>query len=102
MNSNYSKTPFKHSFVLNLAYKTDLRRDEKYVALSNFGIYYTWNRIGKPYRINKLKISGRTLAKEFELLGRSYSISDTQNYFEYIIKKYEPLTNSLLFKIYIT
>ena len=87
MNSNYSKTPFKHSFLLNLAYKMDLTRDEKYVALSNFSIYYTWNNIGKPYKNNKLKLSGRTLAKEFELPGRSYSVSDTQNNFEYIIKK---------------
>ena len=33
---------------------------------------------------------------EFELPNGSYSVSDIQDYFEYIIKKHEPVTDSLI------
>ena len=37
-------------------------------------------------KINKFKISATTWNKEFELPDRSYSVSDIQDYFEYILK----------------
>ena len=37
------------------------------------------------YKNNKLKISVSTWNEEFELLDGSYSVSDTQDYFQYII-----------------
>ena len=40
----------------------------------------------KSYRNNKFKISSPTWNEEFELPDGSYSVSDTQDYFEYILK----------------
>ena len=40
MNSKNSKTYDPHR-LLNLTDKTDLRRTDKYIALSNLSIYYT-------------------------------------------------------------
>ena len=42
----------------------------------------------KSYRNNKFKISASTWNEEFELPDRSYSISDIQDYYEYILKKH--------------
>ena len=58
----------------------------KYVALSNLSIYYTWKNIKKSYKINKFKISAPIWNEEFELPDGSYSVSDTQDDFEYIKK----------------
>ena len=41
MNSENSKTSDPHRVLLNLTDKTNLRRSDKYVALSNRSIYYT-------------------------------------------------------------
>ena len=45
MNSENSKTSDPHRLLLNLTDKIDLRRKDKYVALSNLSIYYTWRNI---------------------------------------------------------
>ena len=41
MNSKNSKTPDPHRLLLNLTDKINLRRKDKYIALSNVSIYYT-------------------------------------------------------------
>ena len=41
MNSENSKTSDPHRLLLNLTDKTNLRRSDKYVALSNLSIYHT-------------------------------------------------------------
>ena len=79
--------------VLDLLDKMDLRRGDKPVAFSGLCIYYKWKNIKKSYQNNKLKISRTTRDKEFELPDRSYSVSDIQDYSEYIIKKHETLIN---------
>ena len=88
MNSENSNTSEYHALVLKLTDKLDLRRGQKTVALSNLSIYYTWKNIKSSYNNNKFKISAPTWNEEFELLHGSYSISDIQNYFEYILKKH--------------
>ena len=45
MNSGKSKTSDSHRLLLNLLDKTNLRRSDKYVSLSNISIYYTWKNI---------------------------------------------------------
>ena len=45
MNSENSKTSDSHRLLLNLSDKTDLKRSDKYVALSNISIFYTWKNI---------------------------------------------------------
>ena len=41
MNSRNSKTSETHRLLLNLADKIDLKRSDKYFALSNLSVYYT-------------------------------------------------------------
>ena len=60
MSSENSKTSDPHRLLLNLTDKTDLRRKDKYIALSNLSIYYTWRNMKKSYKSNKFKISAPT------------------------------------------
>ena len=55
----------------------------------------------KSYKNNKLKISAPTWNEEFELPNGSYYVSDIQDYFEYILKKYEAVTDNPSIMIYI-
>ena len=48
-----------------------------------------WKNIRKQYKSNKLKIIAPTWNDEFELQDGSYSVSDIQDYIEFIIKKHE-------------
>ena len=86
MNSKNRRASDPHRLLLNLTGKVNLKRSDKYVALSNLSIYYTWKNIKKSYKNNRFKISAPTWNEEFELPGGSYSISDIQDYFEYISK----------------
>ena len=87
MNSKKSETSHRYRLLLNLSEKVNLKRSDKYVALSNLSIYYAWKNIKKSYKNNKFKISAPTWNEEFELPTGSYSVSDIQDYFEYILKK---------------
>ena len=87
INSKNSKTSDPHRLLLNVTDKMDLRRKDNYIALPNRNIYYTWKNIEKSYNNNKFKISAPSWNEEFELLDGSNSISDIQDYFEYIFKK---------------
>ena len=55
MNSEKSKTTAPHRLLLNLTDKIDLRRKDKYIALLNLSIYYTWKNIKRSYKKNKFK-----------------------------------------------
>ena len=88
-----------HSLVLNHTDKIDLRRGDKCVTLSNFSVYCTWKNIKKSYGNNKFKISRATWDEEFELFDGSYSVSDIQDYFQYIIKKQETFIDKSLIQI---
>ena len=101
MNSENSRTSEYHVLILKLANKLDLRRDEKNTALSNLSIYYTWKNIKSSYKNNKFKISTPTWRDEFELPDGSYSISDIQDYFEYILKKHSENVHDPSIKIYV-
>ena len=68
MNSENSKIPDPHRLLLNLPDKTELKRSDKYVALSNLSIYYTWENIKTSYEHNKIKKSAPTWNDIFELL----------------------------------
>ena len=52
-------------------------------------IYYIWRNIKTAYNNKKFKISAPTWNDKFDLPNGSYSISDIQDYFEYVIKKQE-------------
>ena len=86
MNSENSRTLKPHILTLKLTNILDLRFVEKAIALSKLSIYYTWKNIKSTYNNNRLKISAPTWSDEFKLPDESYSISDIQDYFEYILK----------------
>ena len=50
---------------------------------------------------NKFKIYAPTWNDEFNLPGRSYSVSDIQDYFKYIIKKHETIADNPPVQIYV-
>ena len=87
-NSENSRTYKPHILTLKLIDKSDLRMGEKVIALSNPSIYYTWKNIKTSYNNSKSKISAATWNDKFELPDGSYSVSDIQDYFEYILKKH--------------
>ena len=87
--------------MLKLTDKLDLRRGQKTVALSNLSIYYTWKNIKSSYNNNKFKISAPTWNEELELPDGSYSISDIQDYFEYILKKQSESVDNPSIRIYV-
>ena len=43
IDSRNSKTSYPYRLIVNLLDKINLIRSDKYVALSNFSICYTWN-----------------------------------------------------------
>ena len=55
--------------------------------------FTTWKNIKKSYKNNKFKISAPTWNEEFELPDGSYSVSNIQDYFKYMLKKHETVTD---------
>ena len=100
MNTKNSKTSESHRFKLYLTDKLNLKNPQKNMALANLSIYYTWKNIKSEYKSNKFKISAPTWNETFDLSDGSYSIDDIQDYFEFIIKKHETLTDNPPVQIY--
>ena len=96
-----SKTPDPHRLLLNLSDKTNLKKGDKFVALSNLSICYTWKDMKISYKNNKCKTSAPMWNDKFQLPDGSYSVADIQDYFEYIIKKHETVTDNPPVKIYV-
>ena len=101
MNSENSKTSEPHRFKLDLTDKRNLKDPKKNMALVNLSIYYTCKNIKSEYNNNKFKVSPPTWNDTFDLPDGSYSISDIQDYFEFIIKKHETLTENPPVQIYV-
>ena len=101
INSENSKMSKSHFLLLKLTNKLDLRIGEKVIALSNFSIYYIQKNIKGSYNNNKFKKSVPTWNDEFELPDVSYSVSDIQDYFEYILKNHGENTDKPSVQIYV-
>ena len=78
----------------SLSGKRNLKSPNKNIALGNLSICYTWKNINSAYNNNKFKISVPTWNDTFDLSNGSYSIEEIQDYFEFIIKKHETLTEN--------
>ena len=65
--------------------------------MKNFNI---WKNIKSSYNNNKFKTSASTWNEEFKLPDGSYSVSDIQHYFEYILKKHGENINKPPIQIY--
>ena len=100
MNTENSKTSEPHRFKLDLTDKRNLKDPKKNMSLANLSIYYTCKNIKSEYNNNKFKISAPTWNDTFDLPDGSYSIADIQDYFEFIIKKHETLTENPPVQIY--
>ena len=100
MNTKNSKTNESHRFKLDLANKLNLKNTKKNMALVNLSIYCTWKNMKSEYNNNKFKISAPTWNETLDLPDGSYSISDIQDYSEFIIKKHETLTENPSIQIY--
>ena len=101
MNSENSKTSEYDLLVLKLTDKLDLERGQKSLALLNLSIYYTSKNIKSSYKNNKFKISAPTWSNKFELPDGPYSISDIQNYCEFILKKHSENVDNPSIKRYV-
>ena len=60
INSENRELSDPRRLLLNLTDKIDLRRRDKYIALSNLSIQYRWKNIKKSYRSTKFKIPAPT------------------------------------------
>ena len=101
MNTENRKTNEPHKFSLTLADKLNIKDPNNNMALVNLIIYHTWKNIKFEYNDNKLKISAPTGNDTFDLPDESYSVSDIQDYFEYIIQKYETIVDNPPVQIYV-
>ena len=101
MDSENSRTSEYHVLVLKLTEKLDLRRGQKTVALSNLSIYCTWKNVKSSYNNNRFKISAPTWSEEFKLPDGSYSASDIQDDFEYILKNHSKSVDNPSIRIYV-
>ena len=101
MKSENSKTSEPHVLIFKLTDKLDWRRGEKIIALLNLSIYYTWRNIKSSYNNNTFKTLATTWSDKFELPDGSYSVSNIQDYFEYILKNHGENTDKPSEQIYV-
>ena len=84
LNSENSKTFNLHRLVLNLIDKRNLKRGDKYIALSYLSIYYKWKNMKKSYK------------NKFELPDGSYSTFDIKDYFMSVLSKHIKQSQKIL------
>ena len=65
-------------------------------------IFITHGKTKSSYNNNKFKISAPTWNGKFELPDGSYSVSNIQDYFEYILKKHRESTCNPSIQIYVS
>ena len=93
MNTENSRTNESHRFRLDLTDKLNLKNTNKNMALANLR-KYIWKNIKTEYNNNEFKISAPKWNETFDLPDGSYFIADIQDYFKFIIKKHETLTEN--------
>ena len=95
MNTLNCKTNESNKFMYQFTDKLNLKNPNKNMASPNLSIYNTWSE----YNNNKFEISAPN--DEFNLPDSSDSVSDIQDYFEYIIRKLETIADNPPVKIYV-
>ena len=96
-----SETSEPHRFKLDLKGKLDLKDPNK-TWLYPIWVFIKLGKTSKKseYNNNIFKISAPTWNGTFDLPDGSYSIADIQDYFEFIIKKHQTLTEYQPVQIY--
>ena len=101
INTENSKTNMSDKFIYQFTDKLNIKTpNNRSVGLVNLSIYYTWENIKSAYNNNKFKKSAPTWNDELDLPDGSYSVSDIQDYFEFIMKKHETLAENPPIQIY--
>ena len=101
MNTENSNTNESNKFIYQFTDKLKLKNsNNKIIGLLNLSIYCTWKNIKSAYNNNKLEIFAPTWNDQFNFADGSNSISDIQDYFEFIIKKHETLAENPPIQIY--
>ena len=100
MNTLNSETNEFNKFIYQFTDKLNPNNLKKNMALANLSIYYTWKNIKSEYSNNKFKLHAPTWNDEFNLPDGSYSVSDIQDHFEYIIKKHRTIADNPPVQIY--
>ena len=100
-DSENSKTSESHRFKLDLTEKVNLKDPMKNVALANLSIYYTGKNIKSECNNKNIKVSTPTWNDTFDLPDGTYSTGDIKDYFEFIIKNHETLTENPPVQIYV-
>ena len=99
MNTLNSNTDEPNKLMSQFTDKLNLKNPNKNMALANLSFYFTWKNIRSEYSNNKFEISTPTWNDTFDLPDGSYSVSDIQDYFDYIIiENMKPLQIILLYK----
>ena len=88
MSTQNSQTNESSKFLYEFNDKHNLKNPNENMTLTNLSTYYTWKNIKSEYNNNTFRILKPTWNVEFNLPDGSYSVSDIQDHFEYIIKKY--------------
>ena len=101
MNSLNSKTNESNKFLYRFTDILNIKNPSKNMTLANLSIYYTWKNIKSEYNNNKFKIPAPTWNDTSDLPDGSYSVSDIQDYFEYIIKEHETIADNPPVLIYV-
>ena len=100
-NTENSKTNDSNKFIYQFTNKLSLKiPNNKNIWLFNLSICYRWKNIKSQYHNKKFKISTPTWNDEFDFPDHSSSISDIQDYFEFILKKQKTLTENPPTQIY--
>ena len=77
-----------------------MKDPQKNMALANLSIYCAWKNVKSEYNKNKFKVSAPPWNDTFDLPNGSYSTAGIQDYFEFLIKKCETLTENPLVQTY--
>ena len=93
INTSNRKINNPNRFRHYLTDKLNLKNRYKIIALAKMSVYYTWKNIKSEYNNNKLIITAPTWDEAFDLPDGSYSINQIQDYFEFIIKKHDTITD---------
>ena len=101
MNNENIKTNESNKLCYCFTDNRNFKNRSKNIALVNLSIHYTWKNIKSACNNIKFKKSDPTQNDEFDLLNGSYPVSDTQDYFEYIIKKHDTVADIPSIQIYI-
>ena len=91
MNSKSSKTSDPHRLLLSLYDKLNLKRSDNMLGYQILALIYMEKCKKNHIRVWNLK---------FELPDESYSVSDIQDYFKYILKNHEKVTDNPSIMIY--